>query len=231
MQLIELLKLNNITITQQQEELLIEYINLLKTWNEKFNLIATATDQQIYLRHIVDSLSGLKCIKPNAKVCDVGSGGGFPIIPLLLVRSDINAVMFDSVGKKVAFLNECINRFKLNAQALHLRTEQVAVKLREQFDVVTARAVAKLNTLSEYCLPLVKVGGYFVAYKAENPQLEYDQALNAVQILGGKLSSIEQFTLTDNTETLSRSLIIINKYSPTPSKYPRGANKERTNPL
>lgn len=231
MQLIELLKLNNITITAEQESTLIKYVDILKEWNEKFNLIASSTDQQIYLRHIVDSLSALYCIKPNSHVCDIGSGGGFPIIPLLIIRQDISAVMIDSVGKKVTFLNHCIEQLKLNATALHLRSDQAAKQFREKFDTVTARAVAKLNTLSEYCLPLVKVGGNFIAYKAETPQQEYSQALNAVQILGGKLSGIDQFKLTDMEETLTRSLIIIIKVSPTPLKYPRGGNKERISPL
>lgn len=197
--------------------------------NKKYNLTAITEKDKVYLLHFLDSLSASPFIPENSSLCDVGSGGGFPAIPLKLLRDDLSVTMTDSVTKKVNWLNTVCSHFSLqNCRAIHTRIEDFSRSTaRESFDVVTARAVAKLNTLCEYCLPLVKIGGIFIAYKSFSEE-ELKEASNAIKILGGKLKSVENVSISDD---YTRTLIIIEKISQTPTKYPRGKNKERTNPI
>lgn len=218
-----------INLSESQLESFENLYNFLITENEKYNLTTIIEKEQVYFLHFLDSLVGINYIPKNSNVLDVGSGGGFPALPLKIARDDINLTMVDSVTKKVNYLNSAISLLKLdNAIALHTRIEDLAkTEKRGSYDVVTARAVARLNTLCEYCLPLVKINGLFIAYKSFSDE-EVKEAANAIKILGGDLlETVSVDILPDHR----RTLIIIKKVYETPKKYPRGKNKERTNPI
>ena len=204
-----------------------KYYQLLIEWNNKFNLTAITERDEVMVKHFADSLSGERFIPNGAKVLDIGAGAGFPSLPIKIVRNDINLTMLDSVNKKVGFLNEVVSALNLeNARALHSRVEDFSQK--ECFDIVLSRAVASLNTLCEYALPFVKVGGIFIAYKSEKTDEEVALAKNAIAILGGE---IERITTEEVDEGMVRKLVIIKKVKPSPSKYPRGKNLPRVKPL
>lgn len=223
------------------------YYSLLIEWNQKFNLTAIEDKSSVFTRHFADSVAAVEHIPRGAYVCDIGSGAGFPGLPLKIVRPDIRLVLMDSVNKKVSFLNEVISRLGLvNAEAVHIRAEDAAApaKYREKFDTVLARAVAPLPVLCEYALPLVKPGGAFIAYKtAAAAEQETAAARNALKVLNGKVQKTTGYTLsaplkkdaaaphTPGAENIALALIIIEKTAPCPLKYPRGANKPRLQPL
>ncbi len=222
------------------------YYSLLAEWNEKFNLTAITDRESVFARHFCDSISAAGYLPQNASVCDIGSGAGFPGLPLKIVRPDINITLIDSVNKKVGFLNEVIARLGLkNAAAFHVRAEDAASpdKYRGKFNVTLSRAVAPLPVLCEYALPLTKPGGVFIAYKASSGEKEETaSAQNALKILGGRLKQTAPYTLTapvkagadgspTGTEDIALSLIIIEKTAECPLKYPRGGNKPRLQPL
>ncbi len=218
----------SIEISQEKIDLLEKYYNLLLEYNKKFNLTAITEREEVIIKHFVDSLLGVDNITGN-KLIDIGSGGGFPAIPLKIFRPDTVLTMLDSTGKKCEFLNTVCRELQFkNAKAICARAEELAKdsSYRESFDVCTARAVARLNTLCEYCLPFVKVGGYFVAYKGDATE-EVIEAENAVKVLGGKIEKVETFEL----EGAKRQIIVIKKIKNTPIKYPRGNGKERKKPL
>ena len=203
------------------------YFELLVEWNDKFNLTAITDREGVFVKHFKDSLLGERFVKENAKVLDIGAGAGFPSLPIKIVRPDIDLTLVDSVGKKVTVLSEVIGALNLkSAKALHLRAEDI--KEREFYDCVLSRAVANLSTLAEYCLPFVKKGGYFVAYKSSDCAEEIAGAENAIKILGGKVESVERLPLDEQTE---RCFVIIKKVEITPKKYPRGKNLPRKTPL
>ena len=206
-----------------------EYYNLLLEWNSKFNLTSITEESEVEIKHFYDSLKGYKFFKENAKVVEIGSGGGFPSIPLMILREDLNFTLIESVGKKCIFLKEVIKKLNLNATVLNIRAEDGAknLTLRESFDHVTARAVARLNTLAEYCIPFIKVGGTFIAYKGSDI-LEESEAQNAVKKLGAKLENVDKYSLFDYGE---RNIYVYKKIEKTDKKYPRGNGKERKNPL
>lgn len=204
------------------------YFELLCEWNEKMNLTAITDLAEAEVKHFEDSLYAMDLIPPHATVCDVGSGAGFPGVPLKIVRQDIDLTLIDSLNKRVTFLTELTKTLGVEAKCLHMRAEEAAAgSLRESFDAVVARAVARLNTLCEYCLPLVKVGGRFIAYKTGD-NAETDEAKNAVALLGGKIAKTESFCLSNGD---ARCLVVIEKLRETPKKYPRGKGKERSRPL
>lgn len=197
--------------------------------NEKYNLTSITDELNVYLLHFYDSVTAHFLIPQNATLCDVGSGGGFPAIPLKIVRPDIDLTMIDSVNKKVKYLNETCTLFNFqNAVAIHSRIEDFCATNRETFDVVTSRAVAKLPTLLEYCLPLVKVGGIFIAYKTELEN-ELDSAKKALSVLGGQVEKICDVSLKE--QGITRNLLVVKKIKNTPKQYPRGKNQERLSPL
>ena len=209
------------------------YYELLTEWNAKINLTSVTERDGVYLKHFADSLSGADLFPKNAEVCDVGSGAGFPGIPLKLARPDLNVTLIDSLNKRVNFLNAVIAALNLKGiRAEHIRAEDAAAKYRESFDCAAARAVAALNTLCEYALPLVKIGGRLIAYKSADCLDEIAGAERAVKKLGGRLLPVEPFIIeSGDGETLSRALIVIEKVSKTPKEYPRGGNKATTDPL
>ena len=218
---------NGITITDYQEEQFNKYKELLKEYNEKFNITAITDDEEIIKKHFVDSAIGAKYVK--GKMLDVGSGGGFPAIPIKIINPDVEVTMLEATEKKCTFLNVVIKELNLTGiSVLNGRAEELSkdLKYRESFDTCTARAVARLNTLSEYCIPFVKKGGCFVALKGDAEE-EIKESFNAFNILGGKLKESIFYNLYD----YNRCIVIVEKIKNTPEKYPRGRGKERKSPL
>lgn len=208
------------------------YYNKLIEVNEYMNLTAITEKNEVYLKHFLDSLSILKAINKNDSysILDVGSGAGFPSIPLAIVDPKANVVIIDALNKRINFLNELVKELGLNnVNAYHKRAEEYAKEKRESFDFVTARAVARLNILAELCLPLVKIGGSFIAMKGQIADEELKEAKKAIEILGGKVKKIIDFDLPDDAG--KREIIIIEKVKATPNKYPRDYNKIKGKPL
>lgn len=204
-----------------------QYYDLLIEWNNKFNLTAVTERDQVELLHFKDSILPIDLIPEKSSVLDVGSGAGFPAIPLKIVREDISVTMIDSVNKKVTFLNEVIKTLGLkNIEAQHKRIEDI--EKSKKYDVVTSRAVAPLNVLCEYCLPFVKKGGFMLAYKAVGVEEELKEAKKAIEILGG---GEEKIIIRELSPEIKRAFVIIKKIKDTPSSYPRGGNKPRLKPI
>lgn len=220
-----------INITPESEQKLESFKNLLLECNEKYNLTAICGQKDVYIKHFCDSILPENLFPKRANVVEIGSGGGFPSIPLKIVREDLSFTLIESTAKKCNFLNSVVENLNLNGvQVLNLRAEEGGrnENLREKFEVATARAVAKLNTLCEYCLPFVKVGGIFIAYKGDCAE-EIDESVSAINILGGKLQFVNTYSLPENSG--KRTVIVIKKVSATPVKYPRGRGLERKKPL
>lgn len=201
------------------------YLRELLEWNKKFNLTSITDPEEIRRKHFDDSLLLLQTIQlNNQSVIDVGTGAGFPGIPLKIACPKIKLTLLEATRKKIEFLKHLVSILDLkDVEIIWGRAEEVAKEKREVFDVAVSRAVAKLNVLCEYCLPFVKIGGMFVAYKEEKVEEEVKAAEKAIQILGGKLKEIKKFPL--------RSLVIIEKVSKTPPKYPRRAGMAKKKPL
>lgn len=219
-------------ITEVQQERFYDYMNILLDWNNKINLTAITEPNEIILKHFVDSITILKEIKDNSKIVDVGTGAGFPGIPLKIANETFEITLLDSLNKRINFLNEVINKLELkNINSIHSRVEEAGQnkQYREKFDVATSRAVAPLNILVEYMLPLVKVGGICICMKGSDIEEELENSKKAIDILGGKIEKVEKFTLA-NTD-MKRNIIIIRKIKETPSKYPRKAGTPSREPL
>ena len=221
----------NIELTKEMLEKFLLYKNLLKEWNEKINLTAITNDKDIVIKHFIDSLTIEKYIPRGAKLIDIGTGAGFPGVPLKIVRSDVDVVLLDSLNKRVKFLKEIIDRCELNnIIAIHGRAEEIAheANYREKFDIVTARAVANISTLSEYCAPFVKIRGKFICMKADADD-EIKASMKAVEELGMKKINEEQFKL--NIIDSKRTIIIYEKIKITSKKYPRKAGIPAKSPI
>ncbi len=226
----ELFKNYDIFLTEKQLEKFEKYKKILLFWNEKFNLTAIKEDNEIVLKHFVDSVKYFNIYDVDKKIIDVGSGAGFPSIPIKIIREDLDITMVESTLKKCNFLKECIKELDLKGiRVVNARCEDLAKEesYREKFDYGTARAVARLNTLCEYVLPFVKINGKFVSYKGKDAKEELEEAKNAINVLGGEYLK----TLTFNLQDAERNIIIINKVKNTDKKYPRGKGKERSKPL
>lgn len=218
-------------VFEEKKEEFEKFRSLLLEYNEKYNLTSITEEKDIYYKHFLDSVIGERFFKEGARVCEIGSGAGFPSIPLKIIRPDLKLDLFESVGKKCAFLQAVVDNFQFkDVHIYNIRAEEGAksVDFREKYDHATARAVARMNTLSEYCLPFVKVGGSFVAYKSGDTT-EIDEAKSAYKILGARLKGIETYALPENYG--ERSIAVIEKIKTTPMKYPRGQGKERKQPL
>ena len=202
------------------------YGNLLLEWNQKINLTAITEPEGVLYKHFYDSLLFFKAVKVerNAKIIDVGTGAGFPGMVLKIARPDINLTLLDGLNKRLIFLADVLDKLNLQAELVHARAEEggKSEKYREKFDFSCARAVANLPVLSEYCIPFVKKGGYFVALKGASAKEETASAQNAYKILGCEKPTIICETLTGNEE---RAFVIAKKISQTPTKYPRHGNK------
>lgn len=207
------------------------YFNELIDYNTKVNLTAITDKQDVYIKHFFDSCLASEFIPSNAKVADIGTGAGFPGVPLKIVRNDINLNLVDSLNKRIIFLDYLKQRLDIDYNTHHSRAEDFCAHAsnRENFDVVVSRAVAKLNTLAEYCLPLVKVGGTFIAYKGGDVEQEVTESLNAIKTLGGQIEVVKNFSLP--MDKGDRTLVIIKKVKSTPRVYPRGKNLPKIKPL
>ena len=211
-------------LTDGQAARFADAARVLLQKNEEVNLTAIVDEDGILFRHYVDSLTVVPKIPAGARMCDIGAGAGFPSLPVALARPDVTVLAVDSVGKKMRALGEQAAALGLsNLSALSARAEEMGkdAKYREKFDFVTARAVTRMNVLAEFCLPLLRVGGVMAAMKAKTADEELAEAKNAITKLGGTLRATDSFTLTMNGETLERTLILIEKTSPTPAAYPR----------
>lgn len=206
--------------------LFARYYDLLAEWNQKFNLTAIIEKEAVYLKHFYDSVLPADMIADGNAVLDIGSGAGFPGIPLKLINPSLKVTLVDSVGKKVEFLNRVIADLGLtDIYAKHIRAEDFKER---GFDVVTARAVAPLNILVEYSLPFLKIGGIMLAYKSQNLTDEIDGSKNALTILGGRIKKIVEKRLCADTV---RSFVVVEKIKECPDIYPRRGNKPRLAPL
>ena len=220
-----------IEISELQIEKFFKYKDLLIEKNKYVNLTAITDEKEILLKHFIDSLTINKYLDKDSSMIDVGTGAGFPGIPIKIIRDDVKITLLDSLNKRVNFLNEVIENLNLNSvNAVHGRAEDMAHDLnyREKYDAVTARAVANLSTLSELCLPFVKVGGKFICMKGSSVE-EVDEVGKALEILGGKIVKIDKFVLPDSD--IERNIVIINKVKETPSKYPRKAGTPAKEPI
>ncbi len=221
------IKLNN-----EQVEKFYKYEKLMLEWNEKINLTSIVDENEIILKHFVDSAIITKYIKKEQKVVDIGTGAGFPGIPLKIINEDIDIYLIDSLNKRIKFLENVIHALELKKIcAIHSRAEEIGhnKEFRQQFDVVTSRAVAKFNVLLEYMLPLTKPEGTCICLKGPNIEEEIKESKNALNILGGKIEKIENFRLPDSD--IERNLIFVKCTKQIQNKYPRKAGTPTTLPL
>ena len=223
----ELLK-NNIE-NRGNEEKFFEYMKLLLEWNEKINLTAIKDEREFIIKHFIDSLTISKYFSGNENIIDVGTGAGFPGIPLKLFHKELFATLLDSVRKKVTVLENIVEKLSLkNVKCVQSRAEDFAKEKREKYDIAVSRAVANMSTLVEYLLPFVKIGGKIICMKGPNYEEELNCAKNAINILGGKVETVESFYINNELE---RNIIIIKKVKETPKKYPRGQSKPLREPI
>ncbi|AEF95557.1 Ribosomal RNA small subunit methyltransferase G [Desulfotomaculum nigrificans CO-1-SRB] len=221
-------------IETQQISLFNKYLSLIIEGNEKINLTAILEPKEVAIKHFVDSLTCLLAVSfpTGAKVLDIGSGAGFPGVPLKIYRPDLQITLMDSLNKRILFLQDTINKLGLNnITAIHSRAEDFGQQPanRENFDVVVSRAVARLVVLSEYCLPCVKIGGYFISQKGPDIDNEIKEAQKAIDKLGGQLSEVKKLQLPLIGDP--RSLVVIKKIKPTPKQYPRKAGVPAKKPI
>ena len=223
-----------ISLTEEQINQFLIYYEMLVEWNEVMNLTAITEYEDVMKKHFVDSISLIKAydVSKQVKVIDVGTGAGFPGLALKIAYPKLQVTLLDSLNKRIQFLDAVIDKLGLTGvETIHGRAEDFAKpgKLREQFDLCVSRAVANLSTLSEYCLPFVKVGGQFISYKSEKISEEKELAGKAISMLGGKIKSQVEFTLPDSD--IYRNLFIIEKAKETPKKFPRKAGLPSKEPL
>lgn len=226
----------HIHLTDEQLHQFEIYYQTLIHWNEKMNLTAITEKGEVFLKHFYDSLTIVRefpwSLAENFTVCDVGAGAGFPSIPLKIAFPHIQVSIVDSLNKRINFLEELVTTLKLTD--VHLYHDRAEIfgqnpQHREKYDLVTARAVAKMSILSEFCLPLVKPGGYFIALKGASGEEELEEGKKAIMTLGGNISGVQSFILPfENSE---RTIIHIHKAKPTPKKYPRKPGVPTKNPL
>lgn len=223
-----------VILSDEQLSQFYTYYQMLIEWNEKINLTAITDFDEVIKKHFLDSLSIGRILKQDSlvSILDIGTGAGFPGIPIKIAFPDTEITLLDSLNKRVNFLNEVINTLGLKKiKALHGRAEDFAKKdlLRETFDICVSRAVANLSSLSEFCLPYVKVGGKFISYKSEKAMEELDASKKAIDILGGGNVYCDEFELAGTD--FKRTFVVINKVKETPSKYPRKAGTPVKQPL
>jgi len=228
---IEELNKLSIDINENQIKQLDKYHELLVSWNEKMNLTGIVEKEAVYLKHFYDSLTICKIIDLNKveTLCDIGTGAGFPGLVLKILFPDLKITLIDSLNKRINFLNEVIKELDLNKiETIHARAEEYGIKNKEKYDIVTARAVAPLNILLEYSIPLVKIDGYFVAMKA-NVNDELDNSKNALSKLDCEIDNVIKFNLP--LEQSNRTLISVKKINKTKNIYPRKYNEIKKRPL
>lgn len=223
-------------LSSKQKEQFATYYNKLIEFNKKVNLTRITDKNEVYLKHFFDSITPLlefsDLFKGEKSLCDVGAGAGFPSLPIKILCPDLSITIVNSLGKRLKFLDELVSDLSLDKVTLvHSRAEDAGQNknLREKFDLVTGRAVARMSVLSEYCLPLAKVDGYLVALKGPKAQDELAEAKNAIEVLGGSVKEVKELTLPDTDD--ERTLIVVKKVKATPKKYPRQAGTPNRKPL
>lgn len=223
-------------LSSKQKEQFATYYNKLIEFNKKVNLTRITDKNEVYLKHFFDSITPLlefsDLFKGEKSLCDVGAGAGFPSLPIKILCPDLSITIVDSLGKRLKFLDELVSDLSLDKVTLvHSRAEDAGQNknLREKFDLVTGRAVARMSVLSEYCLPLAKVDGYLVALKGPKAQDELAETKNAIEVLGGSVKEVKELTLPDTDD--ERTLIVVKKVKATPKKYPRQAGTPNRKPL
>lgn len=227
-----------VEVTPELTEKLDIYARLLVEWNQKMNLTAITDPQGIAVKHFADSLTAVNLLpKGTFSLIDVGTGAGFPGVPLALYRSDCKLTLLDSLNKRLTFLDTVCRETGIDAKLIHARAEEGGKNpaLREKYDVACARAVANLPVLSEYCLPFVKVGGRFIALKGPDADRERAEASRGIGVLGGKIADVTALTLPaqpiEGIESMERRLVVVNKVKSTPAAYPRHGSKISKKPL
>lgn len=226
------LKQIKIQLTEFQIEQFYKYMNLLIEWNSRINLTAIVKPEEIILKHFIDSITISKYLERKKNIIDIGTGAGFPGIPLKIVNPDIRVTLLDSLNKRINFLNEIISQLQLeNIETIHGRAEEFGKnsKYREKYDIATSRAVSNLSTLSEYMLPFVNLGGFCICMKGSEIAEEMQDAKNAIKVLGGNIKEVDEFYLTDTD--IKRNNIIILKEKNTPNKYPRKPGTPAKEPI
>ena len=230
MSLTQILK-ENISISENQLQHFELFTDMLLETNKFLNLTSITDEDEVAIKHYLDSLSVFDAIdiEQNAKIIDVGTGAGFPSVPMLIFRGDLQMTMLDSLNKRLDFIRNSLDKLGLDANLIHGRAEDLArdKKYREQYDLSVSRAVANLSTLTEYCLPFVKLGGQFISYKSGEVDTEVAESKSAVFLLGGKVKDVVKFELGES----GRSFIVIDKVKGTPKTYPRKAGTPSKKPL
>ena len=221
-------------LTEVQYEQFIKYMRLLQEWNEKINLTAITEDEEVIKKHFIDCIKAFKsdAIKNARNIIDVGTGAGFPGLPIAIMNQNVEVTLLDSLNKRINYLNIVVRELGLkNVTTIHSRAEDGARKqeLREKFDVATSRAVANMAVLSEFCMPYVRKGGYFVALKGPSIDEELKNAGNAIQTLGGELKGIIEVSIEETD--LKHNIVEVEKIKPCPKTYPRKAGTITKKPL
>lgn len=224
-------KKNNITLKQLEYEKFYKYMIGIIDWNDKINVTAITDHKEFLVKHLIDSLTINKYIQNGKNLIDIGTGAGFPGIPLKIDNNNLKVTLIDSVNKKLNVIREVSKDINIdNLEIIHTRAEDLAIKkeYREQYDFATTRAVSKLYTIAEYMMPFLKIGGKAICMKGPNYEQEVEEAKKAIEILGGKIEKIENIIIDEEIE---RNIIIISKVKATPMKYPRGQGKPIKEPL
>ena len=224
-------KKNNINVNNEELENFYKYMKGIIEWNDKINVTAITEEKLFVVKHFIDSLLINHYLQGKAKIIDVGTGGGFPGIPLKILNKEKKFTLIDSVNKKLNVIRDLSGKIGLeNLEVIHTRAEDLAEKkeYREMYDVATTRAVSNLSTILEYMLPFVKVGGIAVCMKGPNYKEELEDAKKAIEVLGGKFEHIETFHLEGEME---RNILVIKKVKNTPAKFPRGQGKPLKEPI
>ena len=219
-------------IDEKMQEQFYTYMKLLIKWNENINLTAITEPKEVLQKHFIDSLTILPYIEENSSIIDVGTGAGFPGIPIKIANMSIKVTLLDALNKRLNFLQDVINNLQLsNIETIHSRAEEAGrnKELRQGFDIATSRAVAPLNILVEYLLPLVKIGGKCICMKGSNIEEEINNSKKAIEVLGGKIEKIEEFFLPNSD--IKRNIIVIRKVTETPLKYPRKPGTPSKEPI